>query len=103
VTGDTVWFDGVADVLRRFTPDLIVLFAGAARTRGSFHLTMNTNDAIEVAAACPNAVIVPVHYDSWAHFSQNRADLEQSFNALGVGSRLRVLESGMRTRIDLPR
>ena len=30
ITGDTVWFDGVADVQRRFEPGLVLLFAGAA-------------------------------------------------------------------------
>src|SRR5262249_9749349 len=101
VTGDTVWYDGVAEVARRFPADVVVLFAGAARTRGPFNLTMNTNDAIEAARAFPNAVIVPVHTDGWAHFSQGRGDLEASFNALGLGARLRLLEPGVATAIDL--
>ena len=46
VTGDTVWYDGVAEVARRFRPGVVLLFAGAARTRDPFNLTMNTNDAI---------------------------------------------------------
>jgi hypothetical protein len=44
LTGDTVFYDGVAEVARRFHPELVVIFAGAARTRGPFNLTMNTND-----------------------------------------------------------
>ncbi len=100
VTGDTVWYDGVSEVARRFPADVVILFAGAARTRGPFHLTMNTNDAIETAHVFPNATIVPVHYEGWAHFSQNQRDLQASFEALGVGSRLRLLEPGIATRID---
>ena len=46
VTGDTVWYDGVAEVARRFRPGVVLLFAGAACTRSPFNLTMNTNDAI---------------------------------------------------------
>jgi hypothetical protein len=61
VTGDTVWYDGVAEVARHFSANVVLLFAGAAQTRGAFHLTMDTNDAIETAQAFPNAVIVPVH------------------------------------------
>lgn len=101
VTGDTVWFQGTADVARRFAPRLVVLFAGAAKTRGAFHLTMNTNDALETAHAFPAATIVPVHYDGWAHFSESRADLENAFQALGVRPRLRVLEPGVATRVAL--
>src|SRR5262245_9086233 len=42
VTGDTVWYDGVAEVARRFKADVVLLFAGSAQTRGPFHLTMDT-------------------------------------------------------------
>ena len=34
ITGDTVWYDGVAEVARRFAIGVVVLFAGAAQTRG---------------------------------------------------------------------
>jgi len=59
ITGDTVWYDGVAEVARRFKAGIVLLFAGSAQTRGPFHLTMDTNDAIETAAAFPDATIVP--------------------------------------------
>jgi L-ascorbate metabolism protein UlaG (beta-lactamase superfamily) len=101
VTGDTVWYDGTAEVARRFPAGVVLLFAGAARTRGPFHLTMDTNDAIETAHAFPNAVIVPVHYEGWEHFSQGGADLEASFKALGISQRLRLLEPGVRTEVAL--
>src|SRR5262249_7548445 len=100
VTGDTVWFDGVAEVARRFPAGIVLLFAGAARTRGPFDLTMDVNDAIETAHAFPDAAIVPVHCDGWAHLTQSRADLEQSFAALGIGARLRLLEPGVPTAIE---
>jgi L-ascorbate metabolism protein UlaG (beta-lactamase superfamily) len=101
VTGDTVWYDGVAEVARRFPADIVLLFAGAAQTRGPFNLTMNTNDAIETARAFPDATIVPVHTEGWRHFSQGPRDLETSFKALGVGSRLRLPEAGIAMPIDL--
>jgi L-ascorbate metabolism protein UlaG (beta-lactamase superfamily) len=101
VTGDTVWFEGTAEVARRFAPRLVVLFAGAAITRGPFLLTMNTNDALETARAFPSATIVPAHCEGWAHFSQNRADLERAFEALGVAPRLRVLEPGVAAEIRM--
>jgi L-ascorbate metabolism protein UlaG (beta-lactamase superfamily) len=101
ITGDTVWYDGVAEVARRFPAGVVVLFAGAAETRGPFHLTMDTNDAIETAHAFPRAAIVPIHRDGWAHFTQNGADLEKSFNALGIGERLRMLAPGVATPIAL--
>ena len=100
ITGDTVWYDGVAEVARRFRPRIVLLFAGSARTRGPFNLTMNTNDAIETAHAFPDATIVPVHCEGWAHFTQDEEDLVQSFNALGLGQRLQLLQRGVPTVIE---
>jgi L-ascorbate metabolism protein UlaG (beta-lactamase superfamily) len=102
ISGDTVWYDGVAEVARRFKAGLVMPFAGAAQTRGPFHLTMDTNDTIETARAFPDAVIVPLHTDGWAHFKQNANDLRVSFDALGFGSRLKLLEPGAKTVIELP-
>jgi L-ascorbate metabolism protein UlaG (beta-lactamase superfamily) len=102
VSGDTTWFDGVAEVARRFKCGLVLPFAGAAQTRGPFHLTMDTNDTIETARAFPDALIVPLHTDGWAHFRQSAQDLRASFDTLGFGKRLRLLEPGVATAIDMP-
>jgi L-ascorbate metabolism protein UlaG (beta-lactamase superfamily) len=99
ITGDTVWYDGVAEVARRFKAGIVLIFAGAAQTRGPFHLTMDTNDAVETAQAFPDAVIVPVHYEGWRHFKQSGEDLRKTFSALGFGSRLHLLEPGVATAI----
>jgi L-ascorbate metabolism protein UlaG (beta-lactamase superfamily) len=100
VTGDTVWYDGVAEVARRFKANVVLLFAGSAQTRGPFHLTMDTNDAIETAQAFADAVIVPVHYEGWAHFKQSGDDLLKAFNTLGFGPRLQLLQPGVATTIE---
>jgi hypothetical protein len=61
---------------------------------------MDTNDTIETARAFPDAVIVPLHTDGWAHFRQNGNDLRASFDTLGFGSRLKLLEPGVATVIE---
>ena len=99
ITGDTVWYDGVGEVARRFRAGIVLLFAGAAQTRGPFHLTMDTNDAIETAAAFPDAMIVPVHHEGWAHFRQSGDDLQKAFKALGFDKRLHMLTPGIPTDI----
>ena len=95
VTGDTVWYEGVAEVARRYKPKIVILFAGSARTRGAFHLTMDANDALETAHAFPDAAIVAVHTDGWRHFTESGNDLRQAFAALGLGERLIDLPSGV--------
>ena len=88
ISGDTVWYDGVAEVARRFDVGLALLFTGAARTRGAFHLTMDANDAIEAAHAFAAATIVAVHNGGWAHFSESGEDLARAFAAVGLAERL---------------
>jgi len=100
ISGDTVWYDGVAEVARRFKAGVVLPFAGAAQTRGPFHLTMDTNDTIETARAFPDAVIVPLHTDGWAHFHQSANDLRATFDTLGFGPRLKLLEPGVAMLIE---
>src|SRR5258708_1144489 len=102
ISGDTVWYDGVAEVARRVKAGVVLPLAGAAQTPRPFHLTMDPNDTIEPARAFPDAVIVPLHTDGWAHFRQSANDLRASFDTLGFGSRLKLLEPGVATIIEPP-
>jgi len=94
VTGDTVWFGGTAEVAKRFVPSVVLAFAGAARTRGPFHLTMDTNDVVEAAAAFPDAAVVPIHHAGWKHFSQSQDDLVNTFAVVNMADRLRPVTAG---------
>ncbi len=94
VAGDTVWFEGTREIADRFQPRLAILFTGAAQPRGSFHMTMGANDAIEAAHAFAGARIVAVHNDGWRHFKESQADLRQAFATVGLAERLVPLEPG---------
>ncbi len=37
ISGDTVWYEGVAEVAKRFDVRVAVLFTGSAEPRGAFH------------------------------------------------------------------
>lgn len=102
VTGDTVWYAGTAEVARRFHPRVVLLFGGAATTRGPFHLTMDTNEAVELATAMPGATLVPVHHEGWAHFTQSARDLAKTFEVVGLAGRLRVIDAGATTSFPAP-
>lgn len=90
VSGDTVWFEGVAEVARRFAVKTAILFLGAARVAavGPFHLTMTATEAVQAARAFAGARIVPLHCEGWEHFSESRADVERAFREAGMSDRL---------------
>jgi len=90
VSGDTVWFDGVAEVAQRYPVKTAILFLGAARVEavGPWHLTMTAAEAVEAARAFVGARIVPLHYEGWEHFSEGRTEIERAFRAAGIEHRL---------------
>ncbi len=61
VSGDTVWYEGVAEVGRRFDVKVAILFMGAARVPevGPANLTFTADEAVEAARAFADAIIVP--------------------------------------------
>jgi L-ascorbate metabolism protein UlaG (beta-lactamase superfamily) len=97
VSGDTVWFEGVAEVARRFSVGTAVLFMGAARVAvaGPSHLTFTADEGVEAARAFGRATIVPLHFEGWAHFSEHRSDIERAFDQAGLGTRLSWLSPGV--------
>lgn len=101
VSGDTVWYEGVEEVARRADVRVAILFLGAARVRevGPAHLTLTADEGVLVARAMPNALIVPVHYEGWQHFSEGRAVIQRAFDDAGLGAGLRWLEPGRPTEI----
>ncbi|WP_394781457.1 MBL fold metallo-hydrolase [Undibacterium sp.] len=94
ITGDTVWYEGTAEVARRFTPKTVILYTGAAEPRGRFHMTMGSEDALEAAQAFPDATLVAVHNEGWVHNKESHDQLADTFTKLGAGSRLTALERG---------
>src|SRR5581483_1417343 len=100
-SGDTVWFEGVAEIARRFPVKTALLNLGAARVPevGPSHLTMTAAEAIEAARAFTEATIVPLHYEGWAHFSEGRGVIAQTFESAGLAHRLRWLEAGHATAL----
>lgn len=96
VSGDTVWYEGMAEVARRFTVGTAILFMGAAQVAavGPWPLTLTTADAVEAARALAPATIVPLHFEGWEHFSQTRTDVEAAFQQAGLSARLRWPEPG---------
>jgi L-ascorbate metabolism protein UlaG (beta-lactamase superfamily) len=99
LTGDTVFYEGIEEVAEKFKPKYVFIFAGAARPRGPFNVTMATNDAIDTAFAFPGATIIPVHFEGWSHYTENGEMLRQTFSAMGVTDRLKILKAGLTTEL----
>ena len=101
VSGDTVWYEGVAEVARRFAVSVALVNLGAAQIDliGPIDLTMNAAGAVETARAFAGAVLVPAHYEGWAHFREPRTEVARVFAEAGLTNRLLWLEPGVATTV----
>lgn len=97
ITGDTVFYHKITTLSAQINPSYIFLFAGAARPRGPFNLTMSTNDALDTADAFPKATIIPIHSEGWSHYTENNQNLVEAFQIMGIGHRIQLLSPGLAT------
>lgn len=93
ITGDTVWYEGVQEVARRFDIGLVIPFLGAATVKevGPDHLTMTTEEAVKVARLFNKAIISPLHYEGWGHFTEPWSTIEKVFEEEGLSERLKQI------------
>lgn len=101
LSGDTVWFRGVAEVARRWRVDTAVLHLGGVgfRSTGPIRYTFDAAGAITAARALAARAIVPVHYDGWTHFREAAADARRALAATELADRVAWLTPGARTAL----
>jgi L-ascorbate metabolism protein UlaG (beta-lactamase superfamily) len=92
VSGDNASLDAVREIAGRFGPvDTAILFAGAPRIPVLYDgglLVLDSAQAAEAAEILGARRVVPVHYNSWAHFTEGRDELVAAFTAAGLADRL---------------
>jgi L-ascorbate metabolism protein UlaG (beta-lactamase superfamily) len=101
ISGDTVLFDGVREVARRFDVGTAVLHLGGVRfpVSGPLRYTMTAQQAVRVCEAMRPRTVVPVHYEGWKHFRQPRAKAEQVFARSAATGCVRWLDLGSPTTV----
>jgi L-ascorbate metabolism protein UlaG (beta-lactamase superfamily) len=94
VSGDNASLDAVREIADRFGPvDTAILFAGAPRIPVLFDsglLVLDSAKAAEAAEILGARRVVPVHYNSWSHFTEGRDELVAAFTAAGLADRLEL-------------
>ncbi|WP_030979884.1 MBL fold metallo-hydrolase [Streptomyces sp. NRRL S-1824] len=92
LSGDNASLDAVKEIAERFAPvDTAIVFAGAPRFHSLFAgacIVLDSAQAAEAATILGARRVVPVHYDSWAHFTEGREELVAAFTAAGLAARL---------------
>ena len=98
VSGDNASIRTVTEIARRAPAiDAVVLHAGAAHVESKFRNRPLTLDSIQAAAAAAvlgAGIIIPAHYDGWAHFGEGRDNLAHAFDDAGQAEQLHLTEHG---------
>jgi L-ascorbate metabolism protein UlaG (beta-lactamase superfamily) len=103
ISGDTVYFKGVAEVGRRFDVGTALIHLGGVRfpVTGPARYTMNAAEAARVAGEFGVKTLLPIHYEGWKHFRQGRGAVEAEFAADGIADRVRWLSAGKPESIEV--
>jgi L-ascorbate metabolism protein UlaG (beta-lactamase superfamily) len=81
ISGDTVFYDGVAAVAERLEVDTALIHLGGVRfpVSGPLHYTMTAAQAVELCTLIQPRTAIPIHYEGWKHFRQGRDAIEAEF------------------------
>ena len=105
ITGDTVVYRELRAVPERLDVGTVVLHLGGVRfpITGPLGYTMTAEQSIPLLTELDPTTVVPVHYDGWSHFHQQRAAAEIAFRAAPpeLGERIRWVEQGQPTRLSV--
>lgn len=73
--------------------------ATAPLPTGPLVITMDGAQAVKLFRELGADVLVPMHFESWDHFKEQREDLAQSFKAEGLDKEVLWLEPGKKTKL----
>lgn len=99
ISGDTVWYRALHALAGRVSVAFVHLGAATFKALPWFRYTMNASDAVKAAKVLSPRVVVPIHFEGWSHFSEDRSAAEQTFAAANVATRW--LTQGERTPVEL--
>ncbi|MDT0567082.1 MBL fold metallo-hydrolase [Streptomyces sp. DSM 3412] len=86
VSGDTVDLDAMSALADRYRVDVALLHLGAAgfEALGDIRLSLTAVQAVEARRLLGDPLVVAVHAEGWAHYTEDRSHVQQVFDAAGV-------------------
>lgn len=94
ITGDTVWCTYVDDTIRKYNPEVIIIYGGAARFPVGRSITMNEDDIKKVCEASKESQKIIIHMEAINHCLQNRNDLRNFLYKANIISNIHIPNDG---------
>lgn len=86
IAGDTVWYEGVQEVISTYKPEIIVVNGGDNQFLQGGSLVMGKEDIYNVHQAAPNSKIISVHMEAVNHWTLSRAELKSFIAENGISN-----------------
>lgn len=83
-TGDTIWYEAVADIVARIRPQIIITHSCGAVWGDQVLIVMDAAQTVAVCHAAPWSTVVAVHMDAFDHATVSRAELREFATAHGI-------------------
>jgi L-ascorbate metabolism protein UlaG (beta-lactamase superfamily) len=94
ITGDTLVFDDIREIPRRFPNiDLALLHLGGTRVLGIL-VTMDAAQGVEMLQIVNPAEAIPIHYNDYDVFKSPLSDFKKEVEAAGLSNRVHYLTHG---------
>ncbi len=102
-TGDTVWYDAVAETITRYRPDVIITHSSGAVWGDGELIVMDAAQTIEVCRFAPSSKVVAVHMEALDHGTVTRQALRELAQQSGVSEqRLLIPDDGQLLELEPP-
>ncbi|KAK5806653.1 hypothetical protein VI817_000911 [Penicillium citrinum] len=105
-TGDTVYIDELDSIADQYHVCVAVMNLGNAHAPISvdpdsprIQITMGGKDGAKLFRALKADIFVPMHYESWGHFTQFGDDLHQAFEEEGITDKICWLKGGEKVSV----
>ncbi|KAK3304976.1 uncharacterized protein B0T15DRAFT_399963, partial [Chaetomium strumarium] len=101
-SGDTIYLPELVKMRERFHISVALLNTGKATAplpTGPLQITLDGAQAARLFRELGADVLVPMHFESWRHFAEEKSDLRQALEVGGVMDKVMWLEPGVRTTI----
>jgi L-ascorbate metabolism protein UlaG (beta-lactamase superfamily) len=93
VAGDTVYYEGVNSVIRRFKPDIMIVNACDARLKVG-RLIMNTEDVMKTCECKRDSMVIASHMDAVSHAHLTRKQLKEALTGSSYAEQVLIPEDG---------
>ncbi|EKG09052.1 hypothetical protein MPH_13962 [Macrophomina phaseolina MS6] len=102
-SGDTVYIDELADIGKKWHIKAAVLNLGAAKVEfpalGTVQITLDGKQAARLFRDIGADLMVPLHFESWEHFTEGKWENMKAFAEEGIENEVRWLTPGVSTKI----